>query len=334
MKKFISALVVILLLASFTICLEAKTITIKNSSGAPLHVYNFNFNSPVAVPITGSNYYKIDGSSPTEVTLSTNSGMRLYFSKDRLAKSIEIGVAPSPFYYPNDAIVSYSFMEYSGVNLPTTYTVDLSYIDEYSYPVTLTFSNVGNYKKSVEGHEYGIKKISKVKTELKSKTDYSWGALIWPKDVGNIWNHDKYPTGMVRIIGPNRVWKQLPGSSVPAQSWVPATYQPFITSLPKTGTQLFSPSTNWTGWEIWKYDHDPSPSDTGYVKALHAASNGSTSYHDIVTGKTYDVYGFFCYPHDNASGGFQLIPNSVDCTVTVYSLTDPAKMVYPNEGDL
>ena len=47
MKKFISALVVILLLASFTICLEAKTITIKNSSGAPLHVYNFNFNSPV-----------------------------------------------------------------------------------------------------------------------------------------------------------------------------------------------------------------------------------------------------------------------------------------------
>ena len=318
MKIFTIGLVTFLLLGTYS--LWAKTITIKNSSGAPFYVYNFNNNAPAAVnPYTGGD--PLASTDSLDVKLSTKAGMRIYFSKDRLKKSLEQGTAPNPFDYTYDAIVQYSFIEYSGINIPTNYTIDLSYIDEYSYPTTLTFSNTGTYGGCVEGHEYGISSMSSLKQALTllsppaKGTKYAWDALIWPNNVAPIWNKSSYPLDLVRVIGPNKVWAQIPGTTIP-QGWVPNSYSAFVKSLPKSGNQLFggtTPSTNnWTGWENWAYNHDPTPSDTGYVLALHSAATPDSN----------NKYGFFCYPTDNTDGGFQLLPNSVDCKVTVYSLTN------------
>ncbi len=121
--------------------------------------------------------------------------------------------------------------------------------------------------------------------------------------------------GMVRIIGPNKVWSVNPESTI-TKPWVPDSYLPFIQSLPKTGNQICggqdSTTSNWTGWENWKYKYNPSPSNTGYVKALHASANKDAN------GK----YGFFYYPKDNTDGEFTYVPDSVNCTITVYTLTD------------
>jgi len=240
-----------------------------------------------------------------------------------LNKSLNNGknpAMPDPFNYNVDAAVQYSFVEYN-YNDPSSpassnsYTVDLSYIDEYSYPLTLKFSNVGGYTGCVENHEYGITSISCVKKALTLETKYAWNALIWPNTVKCQWNSSDYPKGMVRVIGPNKVWTQNPGSSI-GGPWVPDSYLSFIQSLPKTGTQLFSTktvkTTNWDGWENWKYTASPSPSNTGYVQALHSAASKDSN------GK----YGFFCYPRDNTDGEFTYVPDSVNCTITVYPLSN------------
>jgi len=317
-----------------------NAITIVNNSGKPVYVYDWDMSLDTAIavsPVTGGNPLQSAEAGKGGTLLLTMqkahrpsvAARRIYLSDKELNNSLNNQskpAMPDPYNYHVDATVQYSFVEYN-YNDPSThasansYTIDLSYIDEYSYPVTLKFINVGTYTGCVEGHEYGLTSILKVKEELKSLSPpvngaaYAWDALIWPEIVKCQWNSSSYPVGMVRIIGPNKVWSENPGNSI-TQPWVPDSYLPFIQSLPSKGNQLFGGQTdstnNYNGWEYWNHTHNPSPSNTGYVKALHAAANKDKN------GK----YGFFCYPKDNTDGEFTYVPDSVNCTITVYSLSD------------
>lgn len=317
-----------------------NTITIVNNSGKPVYVYDWDMSLDTAIavpPVAGGNPLS-SAEAGTGGTLSLTmqkahrpsvAARRIYISDKELNNSLNNQskpAMPDPYNYHVDATAQYSFVEYNH-NDPSnhassnSYTIDLSYIDEYSYPVTLKFTNVGTYTGCVEGHEYGLTSISKVKEALTALSppvngaEYAWDALIWPKIVKCEWNSESYPVGMVRIIGPNKVWSENPDSTI-TQPWVPDSYLPFIQSLPSKGNQLFGGQTdstnNYNGWENWKYTHNPSPSSTSYVKALQSTSNKDKN------GK----YGFFCYPNDNADGEFTYVPDPVKCTITVYSLSD------------
>ena len=318
---------------------ENNTITIVNNSGNPVYVYDWDMSLDTAIAIT-----PVNGGNPLNGTAGKGDTLlltmqkasrpsvaarRIYISDKELNNSLNSSTnpaSPDPFNYNVDATAQYSFVEYN-YNDPSSpassnsYTIDLSYIDEYSYPLSLKFSNVGAYTSCVEGHEYGITSMLKLKQELKSlsptadRVKYAWDALIWPDTVKCEWNSSDYPKGMVRVIGPNKVWSENPHDYI-SGNWVPDSYLPFVQSLPKTGNQLFGGQTastnNWTGWDYWDYTHNPSPSSTGYVQALHSAANKDSN------GK----YGFFCYPRDNTDGEFTYVPDAVNCTVTVYSLSN------------
>ncbi|HOP39462.1 MAG TPA: beta-1,3-glucanase family protein [Geobacteraceae bacterium] len=272
--------------------------TIKNATQETLYVYNYPYEEQIA-----TQSITLAPSETLQLPLLTNPEMRIYFSNTPLTNTIEQGKAPDVFNYYSDATATYSFMEYYYEPLSSRYTIDLSYIDEYSYPITINFTNVpSGYTGCVSGFEYGFSSLAAVKEALKQQTDYQWDALIWPAKVNTVWNSDDYPQNMDRIIGPNKVW---PSSG----NWVPDSYNAFLTSLPPDGNQLFSDSnTNWGGWQVLSDKSSPSPSDTGYVKALHSVANPDEN------GK----YGFFCYPNDNATGEFTWVPESTSCTITIH----------------
>jgi hypothetical protein len=323
----------------------SNTLTIVNNSGNPVYVYDWDMSlaNPVPIsPVTGGNPLNSmkDGKGGTlELTMQKASrpsvaARRIYISDKELNESLnkhnpdpkkQPPAAPDPYYYYYDATAQYSFVEYN-YNDPSTptssnsYTIDLSYIDEYSYPVTLKFSNVGTYTGCVEGHEYGFTSMVSVKNALKAISppvngaEHAWDALIWPDIVKCEYNSEDYPHGMVRIIGPNKVWSENPGSTVKA--WVPDSYLPFIQSLPNTGHQLFggtaASTSNYAVWEKYTSTDNPSPSNTGYVKALHS----------VATADKNGKYGFFCYPKDNTAGEFTYVPDDVGCTITIYPLSN------------
>ncbi|QSH42375.1 beta-1,3-glucanase family protein [Lentisphaerota bacterium ZTH] len=271
-------------------------ITINNTTKDPVYVYNFQYSPP-----GGSvKAMTIDANKISALTIC-GSNMRIYISHQKLKNSLEKGIAPDPFNPQLDGNIMYSFVEYTTSN--SGYTVDISYIDAFSFPLTLKFYSVCSYLGCQEGFEYGFKKLSSVKTALTNQKDYSWNALIWPSP----WNKAKF----YRIVGPNKAWTLglKPGKTPPPN--VPSTYQNFIDSLPSNGDQLFgSQYTNWNGWQNLPITpkSSPSPSTTGYVKALHYAAKPDNN----------SKYGFFCYPKDNTSGQFTNVPTYVSCTITVY----------------
>ncbi|MCP3940314.1 MAG: hypothetical protein GY710_02380 [Desulfobacteraceae bacterium] len=253
-------------------------ITIENKSGAPFYVYGFNFGAPSSVQPVGRGN-PLENEDQLNFQLQSNPKMRIYFSANKLTQSIEKGSAPDPFNFYVDGSIMYSFIEYNYESQDSRYTIDLSYIDEYSYPITLKFANVGSYEGCVEGcvegFEYGFKSLQNVITELNKQNNYTWSALAWPlTNVKTRW--DQYPNDIHRIVGPNKIWAAETNEKYKIGPWVPTSYLAFINDLPETGTQLFgSNTTNWNGWETFNATHSPSPSTTGYVQALHKTAISS-----------------------------------------------------------
>jgi hypothetical protein len=274
------------------------TFNLRNATTHTLYVYDFPYGNPAATaPVM------LAAAQSLDFALTPNKNeMRLYVAHEPLKNSIEKGEAPDPFNYSRDATVMYSFLEYYYEQDASRYTVDLSYIDEYSYPVTVSFTDVPDTFTGCEpGFTYGFSSLAAVREALKKQTDYHWDALIWPATVHTVWDSDKYPANMYRIIGPNRVWPAV-------GNWVPDSYGAFTATLPMNGMQLFGSDTNWNGWQQRVKADNPSPSDTGYVKALHQAAKADKN------GK----YGFFCYPRDNADGEFTRVPEGTACTITIH----------------
>ena len=115
-----------------------------------------------------------------------------YILRIRLGESIEKGCGPDGGNPDVDGDVMWSFVEYFYEPGASRYTFDLSYIDEFSYPVTAKFSNVGSYGGAVEGHEYGPKRMSSIRSALEQQGS-GWKGLIWP------------------INGSTSLWHQWPG---------------------------------------------------------------------------------------------------------------------------
>lgn len=278
-------------------------ITIFNNTASDVYVYNFNYGSPATVKPIGD--AALASQKSLQLNLSETDQMRIYVSNKRLVNSLEnktTPCAPDPFNSNLDGEVLYSFAEYTYGS--SQYTIDVSYINEFSFPLTLKFTNVPSGVNAQEGYEYGFTSLAAVATALKSHTDYSWDKLIWPAKPKTTWT-PYYPDNMKRIIGPVNAWQQqLASPKSPIGPWEPDSYKDFIDSLPQDGTQLFTSESNWKGWN----NETALPASTGYVKALHAAATPDNN------GK----YGFFCYPMDNASGEFTDLPEKVACTLTIY----------------
>lgn len=281
-------------------------ITITNTTASDVYVYNFGYGNPATVAPLGNG--PLCSQASLQLSLTSATQMRIYVAADRLQNSLESTsnpCAPDPFNSNIDGIVLYSFAEYTYDATAAQYTIDVSYINEYSFPLTLTFTDVPKDVAAQANFEYGFTSLAAVKTQLMAQTDYAWSALIWPHNPQTQWQ-PYYPTGMNRIIGPLNAWSQQ--QATPAIGpWEPNSYQAFISSLPYDGTQLFSSSTNLDGWNQLISE----PTNTGYVQALHAAAIADSS------GK----YGFFCYPNDNTNGQFTDLPTTVGCTLKIYSFS-------------
>jgi hypothetical protein len=284
---------------------KSDVFTVINSTGKTVYVYNFPYLEPEAMQPA----LTLEDDKSHQLSLVPDKSMRIYFADEKLANSIEQGKAPDVFNYNVDATVTYSFMEYKYEPSDSRYTVDLSYIDEFSYPLTVKFSDVpSTYTGCDADFEYGFTSLATVKENLKQQTDYSWDALIWPYKVKTTWNSENYPLGMDRIIGPNKVWAAQRSGTAHGGPWVPHSYDAFMASLPWDGIQLFTSVSNWNGWQNMTEADNPGPSHTGYAKALQQAAKADKN------GK----YGFFTYPRDNTSGEFTYVPDSATCTIIIY----------------
>ena len=263
---------------------NGNTLQFVNQSNKSVWIYDFPYNSPNGPkqPIGGGS---VAAGALVCVPMTRNRpGMRVYIADRRLRNSIERGVPPDSGSWSVDGNVMFSFFEYFLEESQDRYTVNLSYMDEYSFPLTVKFNKVGGYRGAVEDHEYGPKSLSSIKNALARQRDYNWSSLIWP--------------GMNRIVGPLKVWQYNPRA-------VPSSFRQFNRSLPKDGSQLFSSRSNWDGWHQLMTRE---PSNTGYVKALHS----------VTTPDSRGKYGYFCYPIDNRDGEFTWMPIEIKTTVTIY----------------
>lgn len=331
----------------------APTITIHNTSQQTIWVYNLTNTGDYSIPVTpwttsptappdwvgpvSIGPVSIAAGSSAPVTLSVNNGApgsaanRIYIVTD---PGFTLPVTPTsgvdPFYPPGfpagDSFQNYSFVEY---NLyPATggnqYTIDTSYIDEWSLPIQMKFTlNGSSWTGAVDGKTYGFSDFDTVVNQLNA-AGAPYSDLMWSGT--NPWDPQP-PSTVQRIIGPDKVWTQQ--SNEPASNfnmnvtgWVPTSYQNFVQSgfyqgpnqqtvypYAYNGTQLSG--TSQTNFDFWRYSVT-GPSSTPYAIALRTAA--------ILDGFPADangVYGFFTYPNDEAAGQFTNIPTAVSLDLYV-----------------
>ncbi len=314
-----SKCLIVAVLLLLTCCFGySQSITINNQSGKPVYVYDWDMSKKPAVtiqPLSKGN--PLANKTSLELTMQTvadpsqNTGRRIFVSDQRLKQSLERvkgkGLDPAmpdaftPWY---DGGIMFSFAEYLYQPNNNRYTFDLSYIDTYSYPLTVTFTipKGTKYEGCVSGFEYGIKSLSSVMQALKKQTKYTWSNLVWPKDNPASPVQANWPKGIYRIIGPNKAWTS---NSFGMSGYAPNSYQNFVKQLPFNGKQLFGKKDN--NFDGWRY-LDTAPQNTGYVKALHSCATPDST----------KKYGFFTYCNDNKTGEFTWIPSKIKCEVTIY----------------
>ena len=227
----------------------------------------------------------------------------------------------------------YSFVEYNLYPATTGggnwYTIDTSYIDEWSLPVQMKFTvNGAAWTGAVDGKTYGFNDFDTVVSQLTAAGGpfsdlVSSGASPW----------DPQPPATVsRIIGPDKVWAQQfnePASNINMNvtGWVPASYSDFVqygsylnanqqTVYPYAfnGTQLSGSSQ--TNFDFWRYSVS-GPASTPYAIALRTAA-----IQDGFPADANGVYGFFTYPNDEAAGQFTNIPTAVSLDLYVWGSGD------------
>lgn len=346
------------------------SITIHNSSKTtPIWVYNLTDTGNYSIPATPWQTepqppapplppdwvgpVQIAAGSSAPVTLAVydapagSPGNRIYLVED---PEFTLPVTPTsgvdPYYPPgspgDDAFRNYSFLEYSlyPADGGYQYTIDVSYIDEWSLPIQTKFTlNGADWNGAVNGKTYGFNDFDTVGSQLNA-AGAPYGDLVWSG--ATPWAPQP-PATVRRIIGPDKVWTAQ--SSEPAANfdmnntgWVPASYQSFVQYGshvdPKTtqtvhpyafsGTGVScppasctaTPSTQ-TNFDFWKYQVS-APGSTPYPVALRTAAilDGFT------TADANGVYGFFTYPNDEAAGQFTNIPTAVSLDVYVDGSSD------------
>ncbi len=315
---------------------SAPPITVHNDSATTIWVYNLTTSGdysipadfqPVAIPAGGS----------APVTLAAGTGPlgtpenRIYFVEGEQGLDLPV-VSPGGIdaFNPTAATAgtsfrNYSFIEYFSYSAATgdQYTIDVSYIDEWSLPVQFEFTvNGADWTGAVSGKTYGFKDYDTVASQLRAAGG-PYGDLIWSGSTPWV---PQPPATVHRIIGPDKVWSQQ--STEPAANvnmnvtgWVPTSYQDFVQyGGPQTypyaqdGTQ-YSPEGNFTFWK----NAVTAPASTPYPVALRTAA--------MLDGFPADangVYGFFTYPNDETAGQFTNIPTAVALDIHVHGSSDGA----------
>ena len=326
----------------------APTITVHNTSQQTIWVYNLTNTGDYSIPATPwtpsptappdwVGPVAIAAGTSEPVTLSLNNGAagspgnRIYIVED---PGFTLPITPTsgvdPFYPPGfpagDSFQNYSFVEY---NLyPATggnqYTIDTSYIDEWSLPIQMKFTlNGAAWTGAVDGKTYGFSDFDTVVNQL-TAAGAPYSNLVWSGT--NPWDPQP-PATVQRIIGPDKVWAQQfnePASNfnMNVTGWVPTSYQNFVQSgfyqggnqqtvypYAFSGTQVSG--TSQTNFDFWRFSVD-GPSSTPYAIALRTAA-----IQDGFPADANGVYGFFTYPNDEAAGQFTNIPTAVSLDLYV-----------------
>lgn len=297
-------------------------ITAGSSAPITLAVYNAPPKSP------GNRIYIVEG-SPFTLPVTSPGGLDAFNPT----------AAP-----PGDTFQNYSFLEYSLVPNGSggyMYTIDVSYIDEWSLPIQTKFTNIdgSGWSGAVDGKLYGFNDFDTVVTQLNAH-GAPYGDLVWS---GATPFGPQPPDTVKRIIGPDKVWAQqsheLPDNiNMDVYGWVPASYSNFVqygsyvdtasqTVYPYAynGTELTDPpvppapqsTTAETNFNFWK-NEATAPGSTPYPIALRTAAilDGFT------TQDAGGVFGFFTYPTDEAAGQFSLIPTTVVMDIYVNPSSD------------
>ena len=286
-KKRIACLVLCLtLIFGCSAAFANPTVNIVNATDKTIYIYDTGSNT--------NNYIPLDkGKTLSNHQLAAETLRRIWFASESLAA----GSQPDPFNLQAGGSAAFSFLEYT-VN-DQGLTIDISYVDYFSYPLTLKFNTDCN-NKCVKDFEYGFKSFEKVANVLSPSNNKAnpWANLVL-KDYG--------PKKINRIFSPSFVWTS-------DKNTLPANLSSFYTALPPDGTQLFSPNPNNTVWQTYGVvagrgvPVEPRLLTVEFSKAL--LSNAPVD--------SNKRHGFYIFPNDNPLGEFTNISPSVITTITVY----------------
>jgi hypothetical protein len=313
----------------------SPSITIHNSSGQTIWVYNLPTSGNYSIP-AGFQPVEVAAGDTAKVTLALGTAPagapenRIYIVQGTSGFTLPVSspggvdafnpTAPSA----GNSFLNYSFLEYNyyAANGGYQYTIDTSYIDEWSLPLQMQFHlNGATWSGAQDGKTYGFKDFDTVVSQL-TAAGGPYSNLVWSGTTP--WS--PFPPATVsRIIGPDKVWAQQstePPSNINMDTtgWVPASYQSFVqygstaSSSPYAynGTQL-SDDGNLAFWK----SSVSGPGSTPYPIALRTAA--------VLDGYPADangVYGFFTYPNDETAGQFTNIPDAVSLDVYVFGASD------------
>lgn len=318
------------------------TITLHNNSGQTIWVYNLTTSGDYSIP---SDFVpvQVENGSSTPVTLAAGTGAagspenRIYIVEGPAGFTLPVtstsGVDAFNPTAPTagNSFQNYSFVEYflypGNGGVGSQYTIDTSYIDEWSLPIQMQFTlNGANWSGAVDGKTYGFKDFDTVVNQLNA-AGAPYNDLVWSGSTPWV---PQPPATVSRIIGPDKVWTAQagqPASNVNMNNagWVPTSYQNFVqygsttapngqTTYPyaQNGTQ-YSSAGNFTFWK----DQVEAPASTPYPIALRTAAML-----DGFPADTNGVYGFFTYPNDEAAGQFTNIPSTVSLDIYVNGSSD------------
>jgi hypothetical protein len=308
----------------------APTITLHNNSDQTIWVYNLATSGNYQIP-ADFQPVSIAPQSSSPVTLAVGTGAlgspenRIYIVEGTAGIALPVdspggidAFNPKALTAGN-SFLNYNFLEYYlyPANGGYQYTIDTSYIDEWSLPVQYKFTlNGANWSGAVDGKTYGFKDFDTVVAQLKAAGG-PYSDLVWSGSTP--WTPHP-PSTVSRIIGPDKVWAQQSGQVPPNQNmnqsgWVPTSYQNFVqygasgTTYPYAwnGTQ-YSATGN---FDFWMNSVD-GPASTPYPMALRLAA-----IQDGFPADSNGVYGFFTYPNDETAGQFTNIPTAVSLDIYV-----------------
>lgn len=323
---------------------QAPSITVHNNSDKKIWVYNLPTSGVYSiaadfVPVA------IEKSSSAAVTLAVGTGApgtpenRIYIVEGDAGFTLPVDSASGVDAFNPTAVtagnsfLNYNFLEYFlyPANGGYEYTIDTSYIDEWSLPVQYKFTipHGAEWTGAKSGATYGFNDFDTVVSQLTAaKGPYQ--DLVWSG--GTPWAPQPPPT-IKRIIGPDKVWtaqSQQPPANIHMNKsgWVPTSYQDFVqygpitSEDPEAGSTVYpyaytghEYSSSKTNFDFWRYEV-AAPGGTPYPIALRTAAH--LDGYPAVNG----VWGFFTYPNDETAGQFTNIPNTVSLDIYVHGSSD------------
>ena len=329
----------------------APSITVHNSSDTSIWVYNLTKSGDYSIPASFEPVEIAKGSS-APVTLALGTGAvgapknRIYIVEaDKNGNGFSLPVDSTSgvdVFNPTaltagNSFLNYNFLEYFlyPADGGHEYTIDTSYIDEWSLPIQFKFTipHDAHWTGAESGTTYGFNDFDTVVSQLTAArgphdASVPYQDLVWSGSTP--WGPQP-PSSVSRIVGPDKVWAaqslEPPSNfNMDNTGWVPVSYQDFVKYGSHTvDNKKIQPyayngneySTSQNNFDFWRYEVT-APGGTPYPIALRTAAH--LDGYPAVNG----VYGFFTYPNDEAAGQFTNIPTAVSLDIYVHGSSDGA----------